>query len=175
MKRFLLPPRRDLIGIFLLLATIGLSSLTACTKPSTDAATAEAAASPAAKAEADKSGSDAKGDVAKSDAKGEGRADRSGQPVDPAKEKLRAERRAALRAKIVAVLTPEQVKQLDEKLQKGEKMRRAMASLELTPEQQDKVKAIYDQARAEWKAKSGDQTKRKDASADGQKPAGEPR
>jgi Spy/CpxP family protein refolding chaperone len=176
MKRFLLPPRRDMIGIFLLLGAIGLGSLTACTKPSTDSATAEAAASPAAK-----TGGDAKMDAkadAKADAgggsKSDAKADRAGKPVDPAKEKMRAERRAALRQKIEAVLTPEQVKQLDAKIQNGEKMRRAMASLELTPEQQDKVKAIYDEARAQWKSQSGDKANRQgDAPAEGQKAEGQ--
>jgi hypothetical protein len=180
MKRFLLPPRRDMIGIFLLLGAIGLGSLTACTKPSTDSATAESAASPAAKTEA---GGDAKMETkadAKADGKGDGKdgkPDRAGKPVDPAKEKMRAERRAALRQKIEAVLTPEQVKQLDAKIQNGEKMRRAMASLELTPEQQDQVKAIYDEARAQWKSQSGDQNNRKggggDAPAEGQKAEGQ--
>jgi Spy/CpxP family protein refolding chaperone len=181
MKRFLLPPRRDMIGIFLLLGAIGLGSLTACTKPSNESATAESAASPAAKTEA---GGDAKMET-KADAKGEakadakadgkdGKPDRAGKPVDPAKEKMRAERRAALRKKIEAVLTPEQMKQLDAKIQSGEKMRRAMASLELTPEQQDKVKAIYDEARAQWKSQSGNQNNRKgDAPAEGQKTEGQ--
>lgn len=54
----------------------------------------------------------------------------------------RAKKRAALRQQVEAVLTPEQVTQLEAKLQQGGKMRRAVNSLNLTAEQKTKVQAI---------------------------------
>ncbi|PZV11132.1 MAG: hypothetical protein DCF22_15135 [Leptolyngbya sp.] len=54
----------------------------------------------------------------------------------------RAQKRAALRQQVEAVLTPEQVKQLEAKLQQGSKMRRSVNSLNLTAEQKTKIQAI---------------------------------
>lgn len=61
----------------------------------------------------------------------------------------RAQRREAMRKQIEAVLTPEQAQQLQAKLQQGTKMRDAMASLNLTPEQKTKIQAIMKAARAQ--------------------------
>jgi Spy/CpxP family protein refolding chaperone len=47
------------------------------------------------------------------------------------------------------VLTPEQVQQLQAKLQQGTRMREAMASLNLTSEQKTKIQEIMKSARAQ--------------------------
>lgn len=64
----------------------------------------------------------------------------SGQPkLSPAQ---RAQKREELRKKVEAVLTPEQVKQLDTKMKGGEKMRKALNQLNLSADQKTKVNAI---------------------------------
>ncbi|MHC5611879.1 MAG: hypothetical protein ACYTXA_12900 [Nostoc sp.] len=55
----------------------------------------------------------------------------------------RAEKREAVRKQVEAVLTPDQVKQLSAKLQQGEKMRKAVLSLNLTAEQKTKIQEIF--------------------------------
>ena len=55
----------------------------------------------------------------------------------------RTQKREAVRKQIEAVLTPEQVQQLQTKLQQGEKMRQALSSLNLTPDQKTKIQEIY--------------------------------
>jgi len=60
----------------------------------------------------------------------------------------RAQRRAAMKKQIEAVLTPDQVKQLESKLQQGEKMRDAMRELNLSEDQKTKIREIYKSARA---------------------------
>lgn len=60
----------------------------------------------------------------------------------------RTRRREAMRKQVEAVLTPEQAKQLDSKLQQGEKMRQALSELNLTPEQQTKIREAMKAARA---------------------------
>ncbi|MHC5741486.1 MAG: hypothetical protein ACYTXT_06170 [Nostoc sp.] len=55
----------------------------------------------------------------------------------------RAQRREAIRQQVEAVLTPDQVKELSAKLQQGEKMRKAVFSLNLTAEQKTKIQDIF--------------------------------
>ena len=63
-------------------------------------------------------------------------------------------RREEIRAKIKALLTPEQVQKLDSKMQAGEKMRQALTGINLTADQKTKIDAIYKTARANREAKS---------------------
>ncbi len=58
------------------------------------------------------------------------------------------QKREAVRKQVEAVLTPDQVKELEAKLQQGEKMRRAVNSLNLTAEQKTKVQEIFKTAYA---------------------------
>ncbi|MBE9165848.1 MULTISPECIES: hypothetical protein [Microcoleaceae] len=68
----------------------------------------------------------------------------SGQPkLSPAQ---RAQKRDELRKQVEAVLTPEQVKQLDSKIKGGEKMRKALNELNLSAEQKTQVKGILQAA-----------------------------
>lgn len=60
----------------------------------------------------------------------------------------RTRRREAMRKQIEAVLTPEQAKQLDSKLQQGEKMRQALSELNLTADQKTKIREAMQAARA---------------------------
>ncbi|MEH2163678.1 MAG: hypothetical protein V7K38_22210 [Nostoc sp.] len=55
----------------------------------------------------------------------------------------RAKKREAVRQQVEAVLTPDQVKELSAKLQQGEKMRKAVFSLNLTAEQKTKIQDIF--------------------------------
>ncbi|MEH1915521.1 hypothetical protein [Nostoc sp.] len=55
----------------------------------------------------------------------------------------RAQKREAIRQQVEAVLTPDQVKELSAKLQQGEKMRKAVFSLNLTAEQKTKIQDIF--------------------------------
>jgi len=61
---------------------------------------------------------------------------------DPAKAAERARKREEVKKQIETVLTPEQTKQFEAKLQEGTRMRRALASLNLTNQQKTKVQAI---------------------------------
>lgn len=54
----------------------------------------------------------------------------------------RQQKREAVRKKIEAVLTPDQVKQLETKLQQGEKMRQALSEINLTADQKTKIREI---------------------------------
>jgi hypothetical protein len=54
-----------------------------------------------------------------------------------------AERRRMVRQQIDTVLTPDQKQQLQTKLQQGDKLRKALADMNLTPEQQAKIKQIF--------------------------------
>jgi Spy/CpxP family protein refolding chaperone len=60
----------------------------------------------------------------------------------------RTRRREALRKQIEAVLTPDQAKQLDAKLQQGEKIRQALSELNLTDAQKTQIKEAMKAARA---------------------------
>ncbi|MEH2378017.1 MAG: hypothetical protein V7K27_03785 [Nostoc sp.] len=66
----------------------------------------------------------------------------------------RAEKRDAVRKQVEAVLTPDQVKQLSAKLQNGEKMRKAVLSLNLTAEQKTKIQDIFKTAYPHRKGQS---------------------
>ncbi|MEH2063870.1 MAG: hypothetical protein V7K50_16670 [Nostoc sp.] len=68
----------------------------------------------------------------------------------------RAQKREAVRKQIEAVLTPDQVKELSAKLQQGEKMRKAVLSLNLTPEQKTKIQEIFKTAYSHRKGQSQD-------------------
>ncbi|MEH2248124.1 hypothetical protein [Nostoc sp.] len=66
----------------------------------------------------------------------------------------RAQKREAVRKQVEAVLTPDQVKQLSAKLQQGEKMRKAVLSLNLTAEQKTKIQDIFKTAYPHRKGQS---------------------
>ncbi len=68
----------------------------------------------------------------------------------------RAQKREAVRKQIEAVLTPDQVKELSTKLQQGEKMRKAVLSLNLTAEQKTKIQDIFKTAYSHRKGQSQD-------------------
>lgn len=68
------------------------------------------------------------------------------------------QKREAVRKQVEAVLTPDQVKELEAKLQQGEKMRRAVSSLNLTPEQKTKIDGIFKTAYAHREKPASDST-----------------
>ncbi len=68
----------------------------------------------------------------------------------------RTQKREEIRKQVEAVLTPDQVKELSAKLQKGEKMRKAVFSLNLTAEQKTKIQDIFKTAYPHRKGKSQD-------------------
>ncbi|MBN3958197.1 hypothetical protein [Nostoc sp. NMS8] len=68
----------------------------------------------------------------------------------------RAQKREEIRKQIEAVLTPDQVKELSGKLQQGEKMRKAVLSLNLTADQKTKIQDIFKTAYSHRKGKSQD-------------------
>ncbi|MEH1856107.1 MAG: hypothetical protein V7L11_31590 [Nostoc sp.] len=68
----------------------------------------------------------------------------------------RAQKREEIRKQIEAVLTPDQVKELSGKLQQGEKMRKAVLSLNLTADQKTKIQDIFKTAYPHRKGKSQD-------------------
>jgi Spy/CpxP family protein refolding chaperone len=55
----------------------------------------------------------------------------------------RAQKRAEVRKQVEAVLTPEQVQQLQGKLNEGEKMRKALRALNLQADQKTKIQDIF--------------------------------
>lgn len=57
-------------------------------------------------------------------------------------------RREETRNQVKAVLTPEQVKELDTKMQSGKKMRQALTGINLTEVQKTKIDGIYQAVRA---------------------------
>ncbi len=62
-------------------------------------------------------------------------------------------RREETRNQVKAVLNPEQVKELDSKMQAGEKMRQALTSINLSTDQKTKIEGIYQAMRANRPAK----------------------
>ncbi|WP_375499667.1 hypothetical protein [uncultured Nostoc sp.] len=66
----------------------------------------------------------------------------------------RAQKREEVRKQVEAVLTPDQVKELSTKLQQGEKMRKAVLSLNLTAEQKTKIQDIFKTAYPHRKGQS---------------------
>jgi len=67
---------------------------------------------------------------------------------------VRAQRREEIRKQIEAVLTPDQVQQLQEKMQQGERMRTALSSLNLSTEQKTKIQEILKNAYARRQGRS---------------------
>jgi Spy/CpxP family protein refolding chaperone len=70
------------------------------------------------------------------------RSDRSQSSSQKTKERDR--RRESRRKQIEAILTPEQLQQLQTKLKQGEKFQSALSSLDLTTDQKNKLKMISD-------------------------------
>lgn len=70
----------------------------------------------------------------------------------------RAEKREAVRKQVEAVLTPDQLKQLSAKLQQGERMRKAVLSLNLTAEQKTKIQDIFKTAYPHRQGQSQDKS-----------------
>jgi Spy/CpxP family protein refolding chaperone len=68
----------------------------------------------------------------------------------------RDQKRLAMRTKIKAVLTPEQVQQLETKIKAGGRMREALTSINLTDTQKSKIQEIYQAGRAERQKSSGE-------------------
>ena len=64
----------------------------------------------------------------------------------PERDKEREQRRNARRKQIEAVLTPDQVQQLQAKLKQGEKLRSAISSLNLTADQKTKIQIIMEKS-----------------------------
>jgi Spy/CpxP family protein refolding chaperone len=60
-----------------------------------------------------------------------------------------AQRRQMVRQQIDVVLTPEQKQELQTKMQQGTKMRKALASMDLTDDQRAKIQAIFKAAHAQ--------------------------
>lgn len=58
----------------------------------------------------------------------------------------REQRREARRKQIEAVLTPDQVQQLQAKLKQGEKLRKAIDSLNLTADQKNKIQIVMEKS-----------------------------
>ena len=61
----------------------------------------------------------------------------------------RAQKRQTLRKQIEAIMTPEQLQQLQKRLQAGDKMRKALKSLDLTANQKAKIHEIFKTAHAQ--------------------------
>jgi len=78
-------------------------------------------------------------------------------PANTPSSPTRAQRSQAIRKQIETVLTPEQTQQLETKIQQGERMRQALSSLNLTPEQKTKIQEILKASRPRRKepAKEG--------------------
>lgn len=66
----------------------------------------------------------------------------------PAQKAAWKQKREAVRKQVEAVLTPAQTQQLETQLQQGEKMRRAVSSLDLKPDQKTKIDTIFKTAYA---------------------------
>lgn len=64
----------------------------------------------------------------------------------PERDPEREQRREARRKQIEAVLTPDQVQQLQAKLKNGDKLRSAISSLNLTADQKTKIQIILEKS-----------------------------
>lgn len=64
----------------------------------------------------------------------------------PELDRDREQRREVRRKQIEAVLTPDQVQQLQAKLKKGDKLRSAISSLDLTTEQKTKIQIVMEKS-----------------------------
>ncbi|MEH2026009.1 hypothetical protein [Nostoc sp.] len=95
-------------------------------------------------------------DVSQGDGSGTKVSDTSTPNSPAANTPERAQKREEVRKQVEAVLTPDQVKELSTKLQQGEKMRKAVLSLNLTAEQKTKIQDIFKTAYPHRKGKSQD-------------------
>ncbi|BCL37673.1 hypothetical protein [Nostoc sp. MS1] len=111
--------KKHLTIVTILLSTILLGGITSCSSPkSSDASTTETSGTDASQTSVPEANSSQTDRVAST------------------------QRREEVRKQIEAVLTPDQVKQLQEKLQQGERMRKALYSLNLSDEQKTKIQSI---------------------------------
>ena len=133
MKRTTIAPAFLLVGVLL------VGSLSACTQSNASEATQPdtTAANPVSSAQpkADSTSSQAAQPVADATTPAS-----SAQPK--ATDAERAQKREEVRKQVAAVLTPEQAQQLETKVKGGEKMRKALSELNLTAEQNTKIKDI---------------------------------
>jgi flagellar basal body-associated protein FliL len=124
---------------FLLVGVILVGSLSACTQSNTSEATQPetTAANPvnSGQQKADSTSSQAAQPVAEAATPAS-----SAQPK--ATDAERAQKRDEVRKQVEAVLTPDEVQQLETKVKGGEKMRKALSELNLTAEQKTKIKDI---------------------------------
>ena len=128
--------RTKIAPAFLLVGALLVGGLSACTQSNASEATQPdtTAANP----------------VSSDQAKTDSAATQTAQPVAAtatpssaqpnATDAERAQKREELRKQVEAVLTPEQVQQLETKVKGGEKMRKALSELNLTAEQKTKIK-----------------------------------
>ena len=121
----MMPTKPPAITIPLLLSALLLASIAACSHsdsvpPHTDNAQTAVAPTPPAAAKAPATAAD------------KAKSARTGK-----------ERREAIRQQLATVLTPDQAKQLETKMQQGKKMRQALTELNLTAEQNTKVQEIF--------------------------------
>ena len=123
---------------FLLVGALLVGGLSACTQSNASEATQPdtTAANPV-------SSEQAKVDAASSQAAQPVAATSTSSSAQPrGTDAERAQKREELRKQVEAVLTPEQVQQLETKVKGGEKMRKALSELNLTAEQKTKIKEI---------------------------------
>ncbi len=130
--------RTKTLPAFLLVGTLLVGGLSACTQSNASEATQPdtTAANP----------------VSSDQAKADSASTQTAQPVaatatpssaqPKATDAERAQKREEIRKQVEAVLTPELVQQLETKFKGGEKMRKALSDLNLTAEQKTKIKEI---------------------------------
>ncbi len=137
--------KKSAISFPLLLSTLLLGGLTACNHADSAATPATNATPPAATSTTTTAPDQAKSPSPDQDnhADHADKADKADK-VAPTPEQIaaRAQKRAELRKQVEAVLTPDQAKQLETKLQQGEKMRQILPELHLSPDQSTKIQEI---------------------------------
>ncbi|MEG4810756.1 hypothetical protein QUA82_28770 [Microcoleus sp. F8-D3] len=132
MKRTTIAPAFLLVGVLL------VGGLSACTQSNASETT-----QPDTTATNPVSSDQAKVDAASSQAAEPVAATATPSSAQPkATDAERAQKREELRKQVEAVLTPEQVQQLETKVKGGEKMRKALSELNLTAEQKTKIRDI---------------------------------
>ncbi len=146
MKRSTIAPAFILAGVMLIggLSACSQSSTPEAAEPSPTTANPVSSVKPDATLASPVSSSETKTDAAASkDATPDAVA---ANPTNSQKPKMsdaeRAQKRKEVSEKLAKVLTPEQYKSLDAKLNSGEKMRKALTEINLTAEQKPQVKAI---------------------------------
>jgi hypothetical protein len=115
--------KKDLITVSLALAAGLLGTITACSSSTNSAQNSPAASESSAPADSSQKSANSSGG-------------------GTAQQENRVRQRAAIRQQLTTILTPEQSKLLDTKLQAGERMRKALTELQLTAEQNTKVQEI---------------------------------